>query len=149
MKRFSFSLQAVHDQRAIQREAAERELAEAARALSNAESAVEKAILDREAAVDAYVAQLESGPVDPHQLSLHVSHIALLVQKEKEKRARVKSFERAQELKRNAVIAATRDEKAITNLRDRHRARHEANIARIEQTSLDEMATISFARRMK
>ena len=149
MKRFSFSLQTVHDQRAVQRETAEREFVDAARALSNAEAALEKAIFEREIAVDAYIAHLESGAVDPQQLTLHVGHIARLVERENEKRARLASFERAQEIKRKAVITTTRDEKAITNLRDRHRARHEAAAARIEQTALDEMATMSFARRVR
>jgi flagellar export protein FliJ len=140
-------LQSVQNQRAVRREKAERDLSEAAAQLARAVALLEDAIGKRNAALESYLRCLESGVVDPHELSLHISHIATLVRRENEARAVIKPLERAQEFKRQAVIEATRDEKAITKLRDRHRIRFETAAARIEQTALDEMATMAFVRR--
>jgi len=147
MKRFSFSLQSVQDQRQIRREAAEREFAAAVAELAAAAALVDKTIRERNAAIEGYTALLESGDVDPEEVILRANHIALLTQRERERRARLELFERAKEAKRQALVATSRDEKAINNLRERHRARHDLGVARIEQTALDEMATISYVRR--
>lgn len=149
VKRFSFSLQSVYNHRATRREAAEREFAEASAALSDAQKVLEEALSERDAALDAYLEVLESRTFDPQEITLRTNHIASLVEREQEKRARIKLLEQAKDIKRDALMEATRDEKAIANLRDRHRARHESAAARIEQTALDEMATISFARRVE
>ena len=149
MKRFSFSLQSVADHRTVKREAAERELVAAASALSLAHAALERAIEARNTALDSYTAFLESGKIDPEELSMHINHIALLVERENESQARVNLLEREKENRRQGVIAASRDEKAISKLRDRHRDRHNSRAARIEQIALDEMATLSFVRRSK
>jgi len=149
MKRFSFSLQSVYNHRATRREAAEREFAEASAAVSQATKVLEETLNQRDAALDAYLEALESQSIDPREITLRTSHIASLVEREHENRARIMMLEEARDIKRDALMEATRDEKAIANLRDRHRARHESEAARIEQTALDEMATISFARRFE
>lgn len=147
MKRFTFSLQSVQDQRQIRREAAEREFADAITELAKATALLDKTIGERNAAIEAYTLLLASRDLDPHEVALRANHITLLTQRERERRAHLELFERAKEAKRLAVVATTRDEKAINNLRERHRARHELDVARIEQTALDEMATISYVRR--
>ena len=147
MKKFAFSLQSVQDQRAVRRETAERAFAAATHALTEANVLLEKTIKERGAAVEAYVKMVESGKVEPQELTLRVSHIALLVQRENERRAHSQMLERALDVKRLAVVDATRDEKAISNLRDRHRARYDTEAARTEQIALDEMATLAFLRR--
>lgn len=147
MKRFTFSLQTVQDQRQLQREAAERELAEAAADLAGAVALLDKTIIERDAAIKAYSEMLDSGYVDPHEVTLRANHITRLAERERERRERIRLFERAKEIKRLAVIAASRDEKAINNLRERHRARYDLDVARVEQTALDEMATLGYVRR--
>lgn len=147
MKRFSFSLQTVQDQRQIRREAAEREYADSAAELVTASALLDKTIRERHAAIENYTALLESGDVDPEEVTLRAEHIALLTQRERERRARLDLFERAKEAKRLALVATSRDEQAINNLRERHRARYDLGVARIEQTALDEMATIRYVRR--
>jgi flagellar export protein FliJ len=147
MKRFSFSLQTVQDQRQIRREAAEREYADAAAELAAASALLDKTIRERNAAIEDYTRLLESGGADPEEVTLRADHIALLTQRERERRVRLDLFERAKEIKRLALVASSRDEQAINNLRERHRARHDLGVARIEQTALDEMATIRFVRR--
>ena len=147
MKKFAFSLQTVQDQRAVRRESAERDFAAAANALTEANALLEKTTRERSLAVEAYVQMVESGKVEPQELTLRVSHIALLVQRENERRAHTQMLERALDVKRLAVLNATRDEKAISNLRDRHRARYDTEAARTEQIALDEMATIAYLRR--
>jgi flagellar export protein FliJ len=147
MKRFSFSLQPVHKLRTAQREAAEGELAKAATELTGATKMLEKVIHERDMAVEAYVAHTNSGAIDVQELSLYVGHIASLVRRENQKREQIKVLEAACDARRFAVMDASRGEKAITNLRDRHHARHVAEAARIEQTNLDEMATMAFVRR--
>lgn len=147
MKKFSFSLQTVQDQRGVRRETAERDFAAATTALATANALLEKTTKERNLAVEAYVKLIESGKVEPHELTMRVSHIALLVQRENERRAHVELLEKARDMKRLSVIAATRDEKAISNLHDRHRARYDTEAARTEQIGLDEMATMAFLRR--
>jgi flagellar export protein FliJ len=147
MKKFSFSLQTVQDHRAVRRETAERDFAAATAALTEANALLEKTVKERNNAVEAYVKLIESGKVEPHELTLRVSHIAFLVQRENERLAHLQLLERARDMKRLAVIGATRDEKAISNLHDRHRARYDTEAARTEQIGLDEMATMAYLRR--
>jgi flagellar export protein FliJ len=147
MKRFKFSLQSVHDHRTIRREAAEGEFAESAAAVSDAAAMLEQSVLDRNAAIEAYMAILEGESVDPSEIALRAHHIALLVEREKERRARLKLLERARDAKRQAVISTTTDQKATANLRERHLARYEFAAERTEQTALDEMANMRFVRR--
>jgi flagellar export protein FliJ len=147
MKKFSFSLQSVQDHRAVRRETAERDFAAAAHAVTEAHALLDKTTRERNLAVEAYVKLIESGKVEPHDLTLRVSHIAFLVQRENERRAHIQLLERARDAKRLAVIDSTRDEKAISNLHERHRARYDTEAARTEQIGLDEMATMAFLRR--
>jgi flagellar export protein FliJ len=147
VKRFSFSLQSVQDHRAIKREAAERELAEAAAAVSIVMAMLQEITNERDKAIEAYVALLESGNADPDEIALRASHIETLALRESRERERIRMLENARDAKRQAAIAASRDEKAISNLRERHRVRHETEVARIEQIALDEMANMAFVRR--
>jgi flagellar export protein FliJ len=149
MKRFSFSLQAVHDHRTVRREAAERELGEAADALAGARAALQTAVDGCEAAIAAYMDVLNSGSADPQEIALRANHITLLQKREIDRRGRVVALERAHQAKRDAVIAMSRDEKATGNLRDRHLARHQSAVQQFEQAALDEMANLAFGRRLE
>ena len=52
------------------------------------------------------------------------------------------------EARRQAVVETSRAAEATSRLRERQLARHELEAARQEQNMLDEMATVSSARRL-
>jgi len=147
VKRFTFSLQSVQDHRAAKREAAEAELAQIAAAASNAANALEQAAQARDDAGQEFLELMGSGAAEGHQVALMASHISLLIQREAESRRDLSLLEQAREKKRDAVVTANRDEKAISNLKERHLSRHRALAGQLEQAALDEMAGLRFSRR--
>ena len=149
MKRFRFSLQSVHDLRETLRDEAERQLA-----LAMAEAAAaSKRITEAEELIVRtgadFAARLQSGKVlDPQEAALCADYLSVLVRRIKDEKIRLKDLESACEFKRLAVVEAARAAEATAKLRDRQQSRHTAEAARHEQNMLDEIATLSSARRV-
>lgn len=147
MKKFRFSLQAVHDLRMLRQDEAERELAHAARSVHEAQAQLERDAQLRERAIDKYAATLRSQALDPHDAILRTNYLRILTQQETEQRARVLKLEQSLEAKRETLTGAVREAEATASLREQHRSLHAAEAARNEQNALDEMASVSVARR--
>ena len=147
MKKFRFTLQTVHDLRMRTREEAEREFARATHNLNEARAQLQEAVRQREQAVDAYATLLYSGKFDAQEAALQTDYLRALTQLEIEQRARIQTLEEEVAAKRDMVARAARDAEATASLREQHHARHLAEAARHEQSMLDEMATLSVARR--
>lgn len=148
MKKFRFSLQAVHDLRVLRQDDAEREMAQTAHAVQEARAQLERAISLRERAIDDYSAALRSQRLDPHDAVLRTNYLRILAQQESEQSARVHKLEQTLAAKREILACAAREAEATAALREQHRAHHASELARHEQNSLDEMASIAAARRL-
>ncbi len=148
MKRFQFSLQALHHLRETQREQCERDLMDAHAAATEAAAELDDTRRVQQTARDAYVAKLLSGALEPHEATMHVNYIAALAAREVDARARLASLESECERRRVILADAARQHKVTTKLRERHSQRHAFEVERCEQINLDEMATLSTARRI-
>ena len=148
MKRFKFSLQAVHDLRETAREEAERHLARAGAEVSHAAAELDRVLRLRETETANHLARLQRGALDAHEIALHMGYLDALAQREREARAHLLAAERARDERRQAAVAATQAAEATAKLRERESRRHQLEAARTEQNMLDEMATLSLARRL-
>ncbi len=147
MKKFHFSLQSVHNLRLLRQDEAERELAHAARSVDEARAQLDRAALLCARAVDDYSAALRKQNLDPHDAILRTNYLRILTEQEAELRARVHKLEQSLAAKRETLTGAVREAEVTASLREQHRALHAAETARHEQNALDEMASVSVARR--
>jgi flagellar export protein FliJ len=138
MKRFKFSLEAVHNLREMRRDEAERQLEQSAARVSAARAIVEQ-IEQQRNAIETELARA-TGPLCTHELSLRVSYLEFLKGREQETRQHLAALERQHEAQRETAVAAARDAEATEQLRARQQARHAAAVARVEQLLLDEIA---------
>lgn len=148
MKKFKFTLASVHSVREMTREKAERELAAAQSKLQEASARVEESERLREEATCEYASKLFSGDIDPFEAALYSDHLVALGRREAEAQALLGEAKRAREYARQVLLDASRGEEATARLRERQRERHAAEAAKEEQLLLDEMATMSLARRV-
>ena len=148
MKRFHFPLQTVHHVRELARDEAEKLLALAASKVREAENCLREAGALLAAAAEDYASRLQDGVIDPQDTALRSNYIASLSRREQDARARLITLERELEARRQAVVETSRAAEATSRLRERQLARHELEAARQEQNMLDEMATVSSARRL-
>lgn len=147
MKKFKFSLQTVHDLRASTRDKAEGELARAHAEVAHAEAAVDHAHYMRNREADAIANAYNTGTIDPREAAHRFGYLELLAKHEIQARERLHSLERDRERVRETVTRAARDAEVTNKLRDRHMARHRAEVTRTEQISLDELVMLVGARR--
>lgn len=148
MKRFHFPLQTIHAMREMRRDEAEKILAAAMARVNDAAAALAEAERVLCAAAETYAMRLQTGVFDQHETAMRASYLTTLSRRADEARVRLAEAERECETHRATVIAAARDHEATTRLRARHLARHELEMSRHEQNMLDEMATLSSARRL-
>jgi len=148
MKRFQFSLQAVHNIREMQRDAAECALAAVAAELKGAEAELERVLRRRQSAMDKYLLLHQLKEIDAATFGSHTDYIGSLVLLERQGRALILQVEERITIKRQALTEASRQTKTTANLRERQRERHSREIARHEQKALDEMAIVTVTRRL-
>ncbi len=146
MKKFRFTLQAVHELREARRAEAERALVRADDAARAAAHGVEEIRQTHERAADDYAARLRTGDIDPFGSALSVNYLAALTRREREAHAHLSELEREREIQRAQTAAAARDAQATARLHERQRDRHQREVARVEQEMLDEMATLAKSR---
>ena len=148
MKRFKFSLQAVHLVRESKCDTAERELVFATRELGRAHDELSDVLRQRQAAVDAYLALHQAQPVQAPTMAAHMDYIGALLERERQARKAISNHERNVAAKREALIEASRQAETTANLRERQRERYQQEVARDEQKMLDELAVSAVARRL-
>jgi flagellar export protein FliJ len=137
MKRFRFSLQAVHNLRELRREEAERRFVQAASAVTAAASAIE-AIHKLRALLEGEISEA-TGPLCIADLALRMDYLDALARREADARSQLAQLEQECETQREAAVAAAREAEVTGQLRARRQDRHVSENARIEQNFLDEM----------
>src|SRR5215467_5643235 len=118
MKRFKFSLQAVHDLREMRRDAAERELAKANAELVLAQKQVEDIRQRRASALACYAALQQTKDLDAVTIGSHNNYINSLMQLERQAQVRVIQVNQKLVARREAVTDAARESEATANLRE-------------------------------
>jgi flagellar protein FliJ len=147
VKRFKFSLQTLHDLRERRREEAEAALAAAHAKVVQAEAAVAESVSARRQALESNAAFLRPGPINPQEIALGAGYVAALDRRIAVARQNLMEAERERDDRRQAAVAAATAAEATAKLREKHRARHDAEASRAEQDSLDELAVMAGARR--
>ena len=147
MKRFQFSLQAVHNVREMRRDAAERALAAVAAELKGAQAQLETVLRRRQSAMENYLLLHQSKEIEAATFASHTDYIGSLFLLERQARAMTLQIEARIASKRQALTEAARQTETTANLRERQRERHHLEIAQHEQKVLDEMAVVAVARR--
>jgi flagellar protein FliJ len=149
MKKFKFTLQSVHNVREMVEEKELMVLSglnlEAERA-SERLGQIEKTLL---AAVENYNHMMAAGkPINVIEMELNSNHISELERQKAE--ARKELFEKKNACARQVVLAtqAAQQVKVTDRLRENQATTHRSLIATKEQNTLDEMATIAFARKL-
>jgi flagellar export protein FliJ len=147
MKRFKFSLQAVHDLRESRQETAERELANVNSELYRANAQLEEVVRSKQKALERYLLMYQANEIEVSMVAAHTDFIGSLFKREREAKAHIREVEMRLEEKRQAVTEAMRNTETTAKLRERQRQNHQQEINRNEQTMLDEMAVLAVARR--
>jgi flagellar export protein FliJ len=148
MKRFHFSLEAVHNLREMRRDAAERALAVVAAELQGAHAQLEKVLRQRQSVMASYLLLHQSTEIEAAHFASHTDYLGSLLLHERQARLMILQVEEKLILKRQALTEASRQTKTTTNIRERQRERHHLEMAQHEQKALDEMAVVALARRL-
>lgn len=148
MKRFQFSLQAVHNVREMRRDAAERALAAVQAELRAVQAQLETVVRRRHSAMDNYLLLHQAKEIEAAAFASHTDYIGSLSLLERHVRAMILQVEERIASKRQALTEASRQTETTANLRERQRERHHFEIAQHEQKVLDEMAVVGVARRL-
>ena len=148
MKRFQFSLEAVHNVREMRRDAAERAMAAVAAELQGAQAQLEQVLRQRQSAMANYVLLHQSTVIEAAHFASHTDYLGALVLHERQARITILQVEQKLTVKRQALTEASRQTKTTENIRERQRERHHMEIAQHEQKALDEMAVVAVARRL-
>lgn len=147
MKKFKFTLQAVHKVRELKSERENITLGELLNAADAADLKVSHIETMRNEAIEKYLLKLNSGgQVSAMEMELNSMHFASLdsLQKEAQNEADAKRKAYAHQLE--AARAARRDVKITDKLRTDQKKRHDLELDRQEQKNLDEIVVTKFAR---
>ena len=138
MRRFEFSLQKVLDYRQRREEQAISAFAEAQAKLMHEQAVLRKLLIDREEC-------LRRSPRHQHleveMLDVEQTYLSALEGRIEAQRERVAEAEKVLEEKRQALMQAQRERKALERLREKHHEQWRQEMLRIEQKALDELAT--------
>ena len=147
MKQFKFTLQSVHDFREFRREAAERAFAATTAYLNQTKTQLAECKRIFNSSLDRYLLIYQSHEIEASMITAHTDFLGSLLMRERELRQQILELEHEVERKRQALTEAMRETKTTGRLRERHRERYDLEVARKEQSLLDEMAVASHARR--
>ncbi len=138
MRRFEFSLQKVLDYRQRREEQAISAFAEAQAKLMHEQAVLRKLLIDREEC-------LRRSPRHQHleveMLGVEQTYLSALEGRIEAQRERVAEAEKVLEEKRQALMQAQRERKALERLREKHHEQWRQEMLRIEQKALDDLAT--------
>lgn len=148
MKKFKFSLQTVHELRESKRDQELSKLAELQNALAQITEELEQAERERHEATENYANKIQAGELLSFEIALMLDYLRSLATREQAARARLEQARQACLSQSRNVAEASREVKVTSALRERHHARHLLEMNRAEQTALDEMVSINFARQM-
>lgn len=149
MKKFKFTLQTVHNVREMKQERELLVLSELQTETDKAAARVHEIEELRAKAIESYARRLENGTaIDPYELELSSNHISALDRMHREAQKILEKKKQACQRQTKTVEIAARDVKITNRLRENQQARHQADVARHEQNSLDEIVSANYARQM-
>lgn len=148
MKKFRFSLQTVHNVREMKRENEQLKLAELQAAFNDAAEKLAEAEHLRQKTTDDYSRKLQANELDAFEMDLTVKFLNVLFHRENEARERLADIKQSCRQQGLKVADAAQAVEITSKLREKHRVRHQNELARFEQNNLDEMVSTSFVRKM-
>jgi flagellar export protein FliJ len=149
MKKFKFSLQSVHELREAKREQEQIKLGELQNQLADARKRLDETQQMRRRANENYAAHITGGNrIDAFELELTVKYLKALENYERQLVADMEKLKWRCRQQSETVTFAAREVEATSKLRERQMTRHKLETNRAEQTTLDELAAITFARRL-
>ena len=149
MKRFKFSLQTLHDLHEQERSDAEHALAQAAAEVAAAAAHIEVLRDTINQALAALTVNLQTKAPNAREAEMHAEYLTTLDKRLATARAHYANCERHRETKLQELIKASAAAEATTKLRQQYYNHYVAELAREEQTLMDELATIATVRRMR
>jgi flagellar FliJ protein len=132
-----FRLQKVLEVRELIEKERQKELSQAMRKLQVAESQLHE-LDDRKRQAAQTINQLAK--IEVTEFSHHHLYLASLRNTIVEKHREINGIKIDAEKKRLALLEATKNRKALENLKDKHRRAHEQVLIKFEQASIDEVA---------
>lgn len=149
MKKFKFTLEAVHNVREMRQEREEMILSELQAEVNRAAARVEEMEKARHEAIENYAKKLKKGePINPFEMQLNTNHLNSLDRSIREAYAAVEEKKQTCARQSQIVAAAGRDVKITERLRENQQSRYRVELERSEQTALDELVSANYARKM-
>lgn len=142
MRRFEFSLQKVLDYRQRREEQALRAFAEAQAQLAQERAVLESLLHEREACLRR---SQRRHRLMMSMLTVEQTYLSALEERIVVQRERVTQAERLLEERRQALLEAQRERKALERLREKQYEQWRQEMLRVEQKALDELATMRAA----
>lgn len=150
MKKFKFTLEAVHTVRELKKE---QELSVLSQLQTDAARAAEQIELLEQAyqrALESYSRKLHGGAaLHIGEMELEALHIAALEGRKRRAAEVYEEKKRACAAQRLRLAAATREVKVTNRLRETQAQRHRHEADRHEQIALDELVSANYARQMR
>lgn len=149
MKKFKFTLEAVHKVRELQQEREEQVLAEIQSQIDEAKLRLAEIGKRHFDAVMAYTeAMKKCGSINAFELELSTRHIESLENSIRTAKANVADKEKLRVEQSYVLAAANQQVKITEKLHENQKKEHRAGVNRQEQSEIDELVSASFARQM-
>ncbi len=149
MKKFKFTLAAVHDVREMKQEKEQLIFGEKQREVVKAEERIAEIERMQISAMENYARRMSAGAsLDPFELQLNSNHLASLDKLKCDARKFLELKQKDFQLQTETLAAATREVKVTGRLRETQQMRYRLESDRSEQNALDELVSANFARRL-
>ncbi len=148
MKTFKFSLQSVHDVREMRSETERLKLADLQSEVADATAKLLEAESLRQKATAEYSRKLRENELDAFEMALTTKFLNVLFHREREARQRLANLTQSCQHQSERVAEAAQSLEVTNKLKAKHRARYDAEVDRHEQNNLDEMVSMSYARKI-
>lgn len=148
MKKFTFSLQSVHQLREMNHEQEQLKLADIQVEQNEALSRLQSAEENRQKAMEQFSEKIESSHPEATELQLSMDYLTVLYHREREARNHLAKIEEIYDQQKQMVAEAARAAEVTAKLRERQHNRHKLEQLRHEQKELDEMVTLKSARNL-
>lgn len=147
MKKFKFTLQAVHQVRSARQDVEVSAFDKLRATADEAERSLNAAKSRHLEAVEAASTRFAAGErIDPFELSVSYEHIASLERARRSAETFLEQCRQACEEQRRNVESAARDVKVTENLKEKQLLKHHTEAARSEQAAIDELTSATIAR---
>lgn len=148
MKKFAFSLQTVHQLRDQRREQEELKFASLNQSLNEVNSELVQIEENRRQATKFYADKMQKNELDAFEIGLAMDYLRALSVRESDARARVAQAQTKCQEQSQVLNLAMQAVKATEKLRSQARQKFELEVSRQEQSELDELTVLKFARQL-